>query len=437
MTNDGTPTNGTPSPDDSRSDPRYPHPGGADPERADRLSREDRFEDSLAQTWDSQDAATDRRLRSLIGPVTPLYAPPYGFERVVLRARRRRNRTMMMGLAAGFTAVAVAAGGVVVGTQHSGNATVQSLACNSAVRTAPGAAQMGAVKLGAADFGPADLGPGNVQHGRVVSRNVSGTGFGDAAAAVAPAAAVRVQGVAYGIGAASSGVDSGREFMDRKYEWAIGGVLTAAALSVGIIAGCSSSSSDNGPSANATESAGPAASQAATSAGQVQLPSPAVTPSTPAASPSGLPMCVSTDLSPTVSIVAGSAGAGHELMNVALKNNSGHTCTVYGFPGLQLEDRNNSFQATNVVRDFAVKPTTIVVKNNTSVATTVQFDFDIPAADEPQTGACEAQSVYLGIIPPEEKRQLSATIQGGPVTVCQHGKLDVLPFVPGAKGANQ
>ena len=55
-------TNGTPTPDDSRSDPRYQHPGGADPERADRLSREDRFEDSLAQTWDTADAATDRLL---------------------------------------------------------------------------------------------------------------------------------------------------------------------------------------------------------------------------------------------------------------------------------------------------------------------------------------------------------------------------------------
>ncbi|HEU5428282.1 MAG TPA: DUF4232 domain-containing protein [Actinocrinis sp.] len=411
-------TNGTPTPDDSRSDPRYQHPGGADPERADRLSREDRFEDSLAQTWDTADAATDRQLRSLIGPVTPLYAPPYGFERVVLRARRRHNRAMMMGLAAGFTAVAVAAGGVAVGIRTNGNATVNALACASAVHTAPGAVNLG--------------------QGPIVTWDGSRTGFGGAvAAAVAPAAAVRVRGVAYGIGAASSGVGSGREVMDRKYEWAIGGVLTAAALSVGIIAGCSSGSSDNGPSANATESAGPAASQAATSVGQVQLPTPSVVSSTPAPSASGVPMCVSTDLSPTVSIVAGSAGAGHELMNVALMNNSGHTCTVFGFPGLQLEDRNNAGQATDVVRNFAVKPTTIVVKNNASVAATVQFDFDVPAADEPQTGPCEAQSVYLGIIPPDEKRQLSATIQGGPVTVCQHGKLNVLPFVAGTKGANQ
>jgi hypothetical protein len=245
-----------------------------------------------------------------------------------------------------------------------------------------------------------------------------------------------MRGVAYGIGAASSGVDSGREVMDRRYEWAIGGVLTAAALSVGIVAGCSSSSGDNGPSASATESGAPSMSPSSSRADQVQLPS-ATVPASPSPSASGLPLCVATDLFATVSIVAGSQGAGHELMNVELTNNSGHTCTVYGFPGLQLEDRNNSGLTTHVNRDFAVKPATIIVKNNASVATTVRFDFDVPAADEPQTGPCEAQSVYLAIIPPEEKRQLAATIVGGPVTVCNHGTLDVLPFISGTKGANQ
>ncbi len=411
-----------PSPDESRFGPGGQRPDDQDPnrpmfdhaeaERADRLSRENRFEDSLAETWDPADASVDRRLRSLIGPVTPLYAPPYGFERVVLRARRRRSRAVFVGLAAGFTAVAVAAGGVVVATGI-GGATVQAAGCDNSGAAAAGARY--------------------AQHSNVMTGYGFQTGFGGApAAAVEPAALAR--GGAYGIGAASGGAGSGREAMERKYEWAIGGVLTAAALSVGIVAGCSSSNRDNGPSASATESGAPSASPSQ-SAGQVQLPS--VVPSTPAAAASGPPLCISTDLSPSVNVVPGSAGAGHELMNVRLTNNSGHTCTVYGFPGLQLQDRNSAGQATKVTRDFAVKPTTIVVLNNASVAATVRFDFDIPAADEPQTGDCEAPSVYLGIIPPEEKRQLSATIEGGPVTVCNHGSLDVLPFVSGPKGANQ
>jgi len=337
----------------------------------------------------------------------------------VLRARRRRNRAVLVGLAAGFTAIAVAAGGVLVGTRMT-TTTIQSAGCDSVGKTAPGAAELGALNAG---------------RDTVVTWEESDTGFGGVPAAAAAQAVVRIRDGEHGIGTATSGVDSGREVMDRKYEWAIGGVLTAAALSVGIVAGCSSSSSDNGPSANATESGAPATTQPATSAGQVQLPS--ATAVTPSPTASGLPMCVSTDLFATVSIVAGSAGAGHELMNVELTNNSGHTCTVYGFPGLQLEDRNNAGLTTHVNRDFAVKPTKIIVANNASVATTVRFDFDVPAADEPQTGPCEAQSVYMGIIPPDEKRQLAATIVGGPVTVCNHGTLDVLPFVSGTKGANQ
>jgi hypothetical protein len=43
----------------------------------------------------------------------------------------------------------------------------------------------------------------------------------------------------------------------------------------------------------------------------------------------------------------------------------------------------------------------------------------------------------MQITPPDETTQLSATIGGGPVTVCQHGALDVLPFIAGPKGPNQ
>jgi hypothetical protein len=104
---------------------------------------------------------------------------------------------------------------------------------------------------------------------------------------------------------------------------------------------------------------------------------------------------------------------------------------------MMLEDTNSSGQATTVTRNAAVKPVTITLANGASAATTVRFDFDMPAKDEPQTGNCEAPSVYLLITPPDETTQLSTTIIGGPITVCNHGTLDVLAFVAGAKGANQ
>jgi Protein of unknown function (DUF4232) len=355
----------------------------------------DPFEDSLAETWDPKDADLDRRLRALTGPVIPLHTPPYGFERVALRARRRRHRTAFLTATAAVAAVAAVAGGVLLGTRAA-DRSIETAGCNTVGQGAPPAAWHG---------------------GRL--------GFGADA-----------QGGADG---RSDSVGAGeRESMNRKYEWAIGGVLTATALSAGIIAGCSNSSS-GGPSADATESGVPGASLTPSpSVGAVTLPS-STTPAaqSPSPSSSALPLCVVTDLSPTVTVVAGSQGAGHESLNIALANTSGHTCTVYGFPGLQLEDRNSAGQATKVNRDFGVKPATLVVKNGTSVATTARIDYDIPAADEPQTGDCEAPSVYLTITPPEEHRQLSATIVGGPVTVCEHGAIDVLPFIAGAKGPNQ
>ncbi|MBS2965852.1 DUF4232 domain-containing protein, partial [Actinocrinis puniceicyclus] len=256
---------------------------------------------------------------------------------------------------------------------------------------------------------------------------------------VAAQAAAYPRGGAMGIGAAVGGIDSGREIMDRKFEWAIGGVLTAAALTAGIVAGCGASSSGNGPSASATESGGPSA-LAGPSVGAVTLPAPSASTSAGGRSalpPDKVPQCHTVDLSPSVSIVPGSQGAGHELMNIRLANTSGRTCTVYGYPGMKLEDANGSGQATTVTRNRSMAPKTIVVPNGGSVATTARFDFDIPAADESQTGNCEAPSVYLQITPPDETTQLSASIGGGPITVCEHGALDVLPFVAGPKGANQ
>ena len=395
----------TPSPDDPYRD-RY---GGGERQPGqqpghDRDDRRDRFEDSLVETWDAPDASVDRRLRALVGPVTPMYPPPYGFERVALRARRRRNRSAFIAAAASVVAAAVVAGGVIAGTRlTNGSGPVQAAGCDNVGQSAPGAGAKGGA---------------------------------DPLADIAYVA--DVVGAADLAGPGSAG--AGRGVMDRRYEWAIGGVLTAAALSGGIVAGCSSSASNNGPAAKGTQSSTPSSpSQAASGTSLVPEPSADGGSSTPSATATatGLPRCHTTDLSPAVSIVAGSQGAGHESMNIRLTNNSGHTCTVYGFPGMMLEDANQSGQATKVTRNHGIPESPITVANGDSVATTGQFDFDVPAADEPQTGNCEAPSVYMEITPPDETTQLSATITGGPVTVCEHGTIDVLPFVAGPTGANQ
>jgi hypothetical protein len=148
----------------------------------------------------------------------------------------------------------------------------------------------------------------------------------------------------------------------------------------------------------------------------------------------------------SVFVVQGSQGMGHESLNITLTNISGHSCTVYGFPGLKLlgedqEDQPGAGQATTVTWDPAVAKKLITLADTGSASTTVRFDDDVPTSNEPQSGACEPTSYYVEVTAPDETTRLVQKI-GGPnsitgVTVCEHGALDVLAFVPGSVGANQ
>jgi hypothetical protein len=336
----------------------------------------DEHEDVLGETLDGQEGVVDRRLRGLIGPVAPMVAPPYGFERVVMRARRRRQRKIMLTATAAVLGLAVASGGVLLGFRATGD-TVQTAGCGNSA----------------------------------LSGDVASSGN---AVAAAPAGWVR--------GAT----------MQRKYEWAIGGVLTAGALAGGIFAGCASGSSANRNASTNGASSTPTPTQ---SNGGVILPPPSsASAASPSPSSTGLPRCHTADLSPTVWIISGSAGAGHEEMGVNLKNNSGHTCTIFGYPGMMLQDQNGAGQATTVTRDHTTTPTTVVLSNGRTASAAVSFDFDMPGPGEPSTGNCEPESYSLLITPPDETSQLTAPIGGGPVTVCQHGALTVRPFFAGIMG---
>lgn len=226
--------------------------------------------------------------------------------------------------------------------------------------------------------------------------------------------------------------------MHRKTELSIGMALAAAALVAGVAAGCSSSGSGgNSPTSGATTSVSPTVSS---SVGVVTLPAStsAATPTVTAnaAGANTPPMCSTNDLSGYVSIVPNSAGAGNELMNVKLTNTSGHTCTIYGYPGFLLEDQHQSGLPTNVVRSNT-PVSTVTVPNGGSAATTVRFDFDVPGTGDATTGPCQPESYYMEITPPDQTTQLVAQISGGPVTVCQSGEMTVMPFVSGATGPNQ
>lgn len=162
--------------------------------------------------------------------------------------------------------------------------------------------------------------------------------------------------------------------------------------------------------------------------------------------PASLPVCNSQGLAVTVFVVAGSQGMGHESLNVSLININDPKCTVYGFPGFQLmgenqEDQPGADQPTTVTWDPAVPKTLITLAPTAEASTTVRIDDDIPAGNEPTSGACEPESYYLAVMPPNNNSPVIQRI-GGPMattglTVCEHGGLDVLAFVPGDTGPNQ
>jgi Protein of unknown function (DUF4232) len=255
--------------------------------------------------------------------------------------------------------------------------------------------------------------------------------------------------------------------MNRSRGYAAGAVL-AAALATAALSGCAAQA--GAPTASGS---GPSAPTGAgtQSVGAVTLPPPSTGAGTgsaagangagtAAASPSaaasaaggaggatvhvaaaGTPRCHTSGLASSAFIVAGSQGMGHESLNVTLINISGHACTVYGFPGFQLRDRNHDGQATNVTWENLVPKTLITLPDGGAASATVRFDDDVPVSDEPQSGACEPSSVYLAVTPPDETTQVEDEIGGTmnptAITVCEHGALDSSAFVPGTTGPDQ
>ncbi|HEV2638446.1 MAG TPA: DUF4232 domain-containing protein [Actinocrinis sp.] len=324
------------------------------------------------------DAALDAELRRWAEDVVPLPSPPYSFERVLVRAHRRKVRRRMTAATASLVGAALVFGGLVAGGVLPGVSLGRS--------TCPSAAA------------PLDPAKGSS--------------------------------------------------VNRKTEYAIGGVLAAGALTAGVVAGCTGNSGSS-PSASSTGQASPSFGA---STDQLTLPSVSASvgaptsASAPGATPSAttnpaVPQCGVADLTDTATVVSGSQATGHEQLNIVLTNASGHTCTIYGFPGLKLEDKNQDSQASHAVWSPQTPPKTLVtLTNGQSAASTVQFDYDMPVGTEPTSGPCEPASYYIQITPPNNTTQLVAQIigtNGAGVTVCSSGTLDASAFVPGSTGPNQ
>ena len=155
---------------------------------------------------------------------------------------------------------------------------------------------------------------------------------------------------------------------------------------------------------------------------------------TSSASTTTTAQCHSDDLQLTVTVQSGSDGSADSLL-IVLRNNSAHSCTTYGYPGLQTETVNEQLQTTTVKRVTpGGSPKHLTVGPGQYISTIATFTTAASTATPSPSAGCGAPSYYLAVIPPNEQNQIAATIQGGPVTVCDSGVLDTSPLVMGETG---
>ncbi len=132
--------------------------------------------------------------------------------------------------------------------------------------------------------------------------------------------------------------------------------------------------------------------------------------------------CHTSDL--TGHVEGNGAGAGQRYAVLGLTNKTATTCAVYGYPGLQLVDAQDSPLPTKARRDKTVVPALVLVEPGQTVWTLLHWTV-VPAEDE-MNDHCAPDPAALRVIPPDETTQLSMAFNHGPV--CQHGDLTVGPF---------
>ena len=183
--------------------------------------------------------------------------------------------------------------------------------------------------------------------------------------------------------------------------------IAAAALA---LVGCGSSSSNAGRATSPPPASSPTSTSTTSPSPQSTAPAlttATTTTTTKAATPS---RCRAADLS--ASFLGGQAATGHGLLGFALRNASSHTCTAFGYPGIQFLSRAGGplpTVPTHTTQDFfgsltdhplAVPP-----------GGTVSFRLGVTHGAASTTGCTTAYA--LQVIPPNDTSTLRIAIPNG------------------------
>ena len=140
-------------------------------------------------------------------------------------------------------------------------------------------------------------------------------------------------------------------------------------------------------------------------------------PSSTGTAAPGPTRCHTSELS--ASLTAGDPGAGQRYATLSLTNTSAHTCTVFGYGGLQPLDGARKQLPITLTRDTGRPATLVRLAPKTSVGRTIHWTA-VPSGSQP----CPTP-VYASIIPPDETSPLMIGWSLGPIC---GGKIDGWPY---------
>jgi len=221
------------------------------------------------------------------------------------------------------------------------------------------------------------------------------------------------------------------------------------ALATGCVlaaAGCASpitGAASGPPAAGTSAGAGDTSGAPATTTPSTATTTPASTAPTPpgtAKTPPGTATTASTATGPaptgtrcrtpdlTGALSGLNSSTGHRYARLVLTNVSGHTCTVYGYGGLQLATASRQPLPTIQRRDPTHPPRLVRLAPGGKASSVLAWGV-VPSGSEPVTGPCEPQPSLLLVIPPDETTQLAVPWRSG--SVCQHGEITQWAYAAG------
>jgi Protein of unknown function (DUF4232) len=172
------------------------------------------------------------------------------------------------------------------------------------------------------------------------------------------------------------------------------GQVAGALMILAAVASCSSSpSSSSAPSSQGTSS--PASSAPANSG----TTAPATAPST-SLSPrtTGAPACTTSGLNVTLGASSGYAGGVY--VPIVFTNNSGATCTLYGYPGVSLVSAQPYTQIGLAAQRSSTVPVKLItLASGASANAVVQI---VDALNFPTATCSPTQAAFLRVYPPNQ-----------------------------------